>query len=130
MIGPNDIESSSKLLKQTPVENLLYACSFIKKSLQLSYFPVIFVKFFRTPVAPKVFSQQLFFFWIVLTQLIYFYSKSAIETLEKNVKCVQSWQWTQQNDVIDVVLVLLLSGLDMFHMFFQCFYCWIWTGKS
>ena len=61
MIGPNDIESSSKLLKQTPVENLLYACSFIKKSPQLSYFPVIFVKFFRTPVAPKVFSQQLFF---------------------------------------------------------------------
>ena len=49
-LGPNTIESSSKLLKQSPVKNLLWACSFIKKSRRHSCFPVIFAIFFRTLV--------------------------------------------------------------------------------
>ena len=85
---PNAIESLSKLLKQSPIKNLLQACSLVKNRLRRSCFPVIFMKFFRTLVAPKVVSQQLFFFWIALTQLIFTYSNSTIEKLEKGVKYV------------------------------------------
>ena len=44
-------------------------------------------------------------------------SKVAIATLEKGVKCVQSWQEKHQNDVIDVALVFLLLTLTHFTPF-------------
>ena len=56
-------------------------------------------------------------------------SKSTIETLETDVRYVQSWQYKHQNDVIDIVLVFLLLTLNIFHNFFSCFYCWHLTGK-
>ena len=43
-------------------------------------------------------------------------------TLEKGVKCVQSYQWRHQNnvnDVNDVVLVTLMLTLNIFHTFFS-----------
>ena len=41
-------------------------------------------------------------------------------TLEKGVKCVQSYQWRHQNNVNDVndfVLVTLMLTLNIFHTF-------------
>ena len=48
----------------------------------------------------------------MITQQSNICSKSAIETLEK-----------------DVVLVSLLLNFNIFHTFLKCFYCWIWTSK-
>ena len=62
LTGPNTIESSPKLLKQSPVKNLLQACSFIIKRLRRSCFSVIFGKYFGTLVAPKNFFTVAFFF--------------------------------------------------------------------
>ena len=54
--------------------------------------------------------------------LIFTYSKSTIETLEKDVKYVQSQQYKHQNDATDVVLVFLLLTLNIFHTFFSVSY--------
>ena len=43
------------------------------------------------------------------------FSTSTIETLEKDVKYVQSWR---QNDVNNVVLMSFLSTLNIFHTSF------------
>ena len=43
--GPKTIESLSKLLKQSPVKNFLFPCSFIKERLRCNCFPVLFVKY-------------------------------------------------------------------------------------
>ena len=44
--------------------------------------------------------------------------KPTIETLEKSVKYVQSYQWRHQNDVIGTVLLSSLLSLNMFYIFF------------
>ena len=70
--GSNTIESSSKSLTQSPVKNLPWDCSFIKKRLRRSCLPVIFAKLFRTSVLRNKSSHAsssscftvAFFFWI------------------------------------------------------------------
>ena len=49
-----------------------------------------------------------------LTQQAFTCSKSTIETLEKGLTYVQSYQWRYQNGVIEVVLVSPLSTLNYF----------------
>ena len=49
-----------------------------------------------------------------LTQQAFTCSKSTIETLEKGLTYVQSYQWRYQKDVIEVVLVSLLLALNNF----------------
>ena len=43
--------------------------------------------------------------------------KSTKDSLEKDEKCVQSYEYKQQIDVIAVVLVFLLLILNIFHTF-------------
>ena len=52
-----------------------------------------------------------------LTQQAFTCSKSTIETLEKSLKYVQSYQWRYQKDVIEVVLVSSLLTLNYFKSF-------------
>ena len=47
-----------------------------------------------------------------LTQKAFICSKSTIETLEKGLAYVQSYQWRYQKDVIEVILVSSLSTLS------------------
>ena len=49
-----------------------------------------------------------------LTQQPFTSSKSTIETLEKGVTYVQSYQWRYKKDAIEVVLVSLLLTLNYF----------------
>ena len=49
-----------------------------------------------------------------LTQQAFTCSKSTIETLEKGLTYVQSYQWRYQKDVIEVVLVSSLLTLNYF----------------
>ena len=49
-----------------------------------------------------------------LTQQAFTYSKSTIETLEKGLTYVQSYQWRYQKDVIEIVLVSSLLILNYF----------------
>ena len=87
LTGSNIIESSSKLFKQSPVKDLLYACSFLKKRLQLSCFPVILWNFLEHLLLLKLFFQSsLFSFWVVLARLTFTYSESTREALEQGVK--------------------------------------------
>ena len=62
------------------------------------------------------------------TQLTFTCSKSAIETLEKDLKYVKKKQKKHQNDV-DVVLLVLLLTKNMFQNTFWCFYSLLWTTK-
>ena len=52
-----------------------------------------------------------------LTQQAFTCSKSTIETLEKSLTYVQSYQWRYQKDVIEVVLVSSLLTLNYFKSF-------------
>ena len=52
-----------------------------------------------------------------LTQQAFNCSKSTIETLEKGLTYVQSYQWRYQKDVIEVVLVSSLLTLNYFKSF-------------
>ena len=52
-----------------------------------------------------------------LTQQAFTCSKSTIETLEKGLTYVQSYQWRYQKDVIEVVLVSSLLTLNYFKSF-------------
>ena len=45
-------------------------------------------------------------------------SKATVETLEKVVKYVKSYQAKYENDVNDVILVFLSLTLNIFHVFF------------
>ena len=49
-----------------------------------------------------------------LTQQAFTYSKSTIETLEKGLTYVQSYQWRYQKDIIEVVLVSSLLTWNYF----------------
>ena len=53
-----------------------------------------------------------------LTQLTFTCAELTIETLEKGVKYVQSWQQKHQNEVNDIVLVFLFLTLNIFYTFF------------
>ena len=94
--GPNTTESSSKLLKQSPVRICSGPAALLKKDSS-AFVSCTFREIFQNTCfkeypcksAPKVISQQLCFFWIVLTQLTFPYSKSTTEALEKSVKMLK-----------------------------------------
>ena len=72
----------------------------------------------------ETFQASIFFCWDkIFTQLTFTCSKSTIETLEKEVKYVQSYLQKHQKDVHDVVLVFLLLTLNILHTFFERLYC-------
>ena len=55
---------------------------------------------------------------LIHSQPIFACSKSVIETLEKCLKCVQSYELKHQNNVNDFVLVFLFLTLNIFHAIF------------
>ena len=94
--GPNTIESSSKVLKQSPVKIWFGPAALLKKGSGAVVFCNFGGFFWNTcfkehpcTSAPKVILQYLCFFWIGLTQLTFTYAKSTIEALEKSVKYVK-----------------------------------------
>ena len=100
--GPNTIVSSSKLLEHSGAQ--MFFCNFCE-NIQNTCF-----KEHPCIPAPKVVSQQLFFFWILLTRLTFTYS--TIEALWK------VWNMLKVNN--KTTRTISFRSL-------LCFLCWLWT---
>ena len=81
-----------KLKQETQVncnkDSIIQACNFIKKRLQHKYFPVINVKFYRTPILKNICEGLLLKVYLVL--LFWFrryFSSSSLSTFCKKRIC-------------------------------------------
>ena len=64
--GPNNVESSGKLLKPSQVKICCEPAAFWKKKTPAQFFPVIFGTFFRTPALNNTLGHHISYFTVAL----------------------------------------------------------------